>query len=157
LAAAWSHANAVAVCLRWNGFHLKSNDPIQHRVKIFCAMYQWLTGGAEWSSEMSLKQRIKNNPCLAILLVIFLGLVGGTGQGLIYGFIRAVLLVRDFQRQYPGRAMCGTGIVDLPLQTALVGALVGVVIGTMLGVWFEAKYIQSPTMNQRVALPSAAD
>jgi hypothetical protein len=53
--------------------------------------------------------------------------------------------------------MCGTDIVDLPLQTALVGALVGLVIGTMVGGWFEAKYIQPQPMNQRVAPPSAAD
>lgn len=120
-------------------------------------MYQRLTGGAARSSEMSLKQRIKHNPYLAILLIIFLGLVGGTAQGLIYGFIRAVLLVRDFQRQYPGRAMCGTGIVDLPLQTALVGALVGLVIGTMVGVWLEAKFIEPQMRGKRVASPSAAD
>jgi uncharacterized protein YneF (UPF0154 family) len=107
---------------------------------------------------MSLKQRIKTNPYLAILLVIFLSLVGGAEWGWFYGVIRASLLVQEFQRQYPGQVMmCGTGIVDLPEMMAFVGALVGLVIGTVSGGWIEAKYIQPQMMNQRVAPASAAD
>lgn len=106
---------------------------------------------------MSLKQRIKNHPYLAILLVIFLGLVGGTELGWVYGFIQRYLIVWDFQRQHPGQMMmCGYGIVDLPEVMAIVGALVGLVIGVMLGTWLDAKFIQPQTMSERVA-PTDAD
>jgi hypothetical protein len=106
---------------------------------------------------MSLKQRIKNNPYLAILLVIFLGLGAGAEWGWVYGFIKRFLIVWDFQRQHPGQVMiCGTGIIDLPLQTAIVGALVGLVIGVVLGTWLDAKFIQPQTMRKRVA-PTGAE
>lgn len=101
---------------------------------------------------MSLKQRIHNNPYLAIVLVIFLGLGAGAEWGWVYGFIKQSLIVWDFQRQHPGQVMmCGTGIVDLPETMALVGALVGLVIGVGLGTWLDAKFIQPQTIRKRVA------
>ncbi|MBS1807331.1 MAG: hypothetical protein JST84_03960 [Acidobacteria bacterium] len=101
---------------------------------------------------MNLKQRIHRNPYLAILLVIFLGSVGGAELGWVYGLLRQAQIVWAFQREYPGgRMMCGTGIVDLPEVMALAGALVGLVIGTVLGTWLDAKFIQPQTMPKAMS------